>query len=351
MTTSHYKFDITLNIIMFVTIFFGFSFLAMAETEIPMSTVYMNTHPTVVNAWEPWFEEVLKKTEGKLQLTYYNPNTLASLADVFDSTMSGMIGIGGMDCARNPGKFPLYTVMELPGMAPNAESGSLILWNLYQKHPELQKEFRDINILWQWVSAPFQLHTTKTQIKNLADLKGLKIISWNKTSVNILKALGANAIMLPATDSYLALERGMADGILCPLAPIVSYKISEAVKYTTTCDIFVTPFWAGVGHPVWKSLPKSVQQVLQDTTGERMARLSGQSLDNGDLQDTKALKEQGHVFYTLSKEERALWMEAIKSLREDWVKEMEKLGYQNARAIMNDADNLSKQYTQAPPTN
>ena len=47
MTTSHYKFDITLNIIMFVTIFFGFSFLAMAATEIPMSTVYMNTHPTV----------------------------------------------------------------------------------------------------------------------------------------------------------------------------------------------------------------------------------------------------------------------------------------------------------------
>lgn len=348
MTTSYGKFDITSYIIMFIIIFFGFSSPVVATTEISMSTIYMSTHPTVVNAWEPWFEEVLKKTEGKIQLIYYNPNTLASLVDVFDSTMSGMIGIGGMDCARNPGKFPLYTVMELPGMAPSAESGSLILWNLYQKYPEFKKEFRDINVLWQWVSAPFQLHTTKTQIKNLADLKGLKIISWNKTSVNILKALGANAIMLPATDSYLALERGMADGILCPLAPIVSYKISEAVKYTTVCNLFVTPFWAGVGNSVWKSLPKFVQQVLQDTTGERMARLSGQSLDNGDLQDTKALKEQGHIFYTLSKEERTLWMKAIKSLREDWVKEMEKLGYQNARAIMNDADNLSKQYIQVP---
>ncbi len=346
MATFYYKFSIKSYVIIFIIIFFGFSFSSMAATEIPMSTIYMSTHPTVVNAWNPWFKEVLEKTKGEIQLTYYNPNTLASLADVFDSTKSGMIGIGGMDCARNPGKFPLYTVIELPGISPNAEIGSLILWNLYQKYPEFRKEFRDINILWQWVSAPFQLHTTKTQIKNLANLKGMKIIAWNKTSVNILKALGANAIMLPVTDSYLALERGMADGILCPLAPIVSYKISEAVKYTTVCNLFVTPFWAGVGNPIWKNLSKSAQQVLQDTTGERMARLSGQSLDNGDLQDTKILKKQNHIFYILPKEEKALWMEAIKSLREDWIKEMEKMGYHNARIIMKDIDNLSKQYSQ-----
>lgn len=317
---------------------------AMAETEIPMSTVYMNTHPTVVNAWQPWFQEVLEKTGGELKLTYYNPNTLASLPDVFDSTVSGMIGLGGMDCSRNPGKFPLYTVMELPGMAPNAECGSLVVWDLYQKYPELQKELSEINVLWQWVSATFQLHTTKKLVKTLGDLNGLKIIAWNKTSVNILKALGANAIMLPPTDSYLALERGMADGILCPLAPIVSFKISEAVNYTTVCDIFVTPFWAGFGHPIWESLPGSMQSVLTDTTGQRMARLSGLTLDEGAVRDAKRLEAQGHTFYTLPAAEKALWLNATTPLREAWVKEMESLGNKNARAIMEDAYRLSSQY-------
>ncbi len=320
--------------------------IAMAEMEVPMSTVYMNTHPTVVNAWQPWFTEVLKKTDGELKLTYFNPNTLASLPDVFDSTVSGMIGLGGMDCSRNPGKFPLYTVMELPGMAPSAECGSFVVWDLYQKYPELQKEFRDIKMLWQWVSATFQLHTTKKQVKTLADLKGLKVIDWNKTSASILKALGANAIMLPPTDSYLALERGMADGILCPLAPIVSFKISEAVNYTTVCDIFVTPFWAGFGHPVWESLPASVQQVLTDTTGQRMARLSGLTLDEGAFRDTKRLKEQGHTFYTLPAAEKARWLGATTSLKETWVKEMESMGHKNARAIMEDAYRLSNKYAE-----
>jgi TRAP-type C4-dicarboxylate transport system substrate-binding protein len=329
--------------LLFATFFMTGS-IAMAQTEIPMSTVYMNTHPTVVNAWQPWFNEVQKKTDGELKLTYYNPNTLASLPDVFDSTVSGMIGLGGMDFSRNPGKFPLYTVMELPGMAPSAECGSLVVWDLYQKYPEMQKELSEIKTLWQWVSATFQLHTTKKQVKTLADLKGLKIIAWNNTSVSILKALGANAIMLPPTDSYLALERGMADGILCPLAPIVSFKISEAVNYTTVCDIFVTPFWAGFGQQVWESLPESMHQVLVDTTGTSMARLSGQTLDKGALRDSKNLEKKGHTFYTLPTAEKAKWLDATSSLRETWVKEMESLGYKNARTIMEDAYRLSNQY-------
>ena len=318
---------------------------AMAEMELPVSTVYMNTHPTVVNVWQPWFNEVLKKTGNELKLTYYNPNTLASLADVYDSTVSGMIGIGGMDFSRNPGKFPLYTVMELPGMAPNAECGSLVVWELYQKYPEMQKALGDIKVLWEWVSATFQLHTTKKQVKTLADLKGLKIIAWNKTSVRILKVLGANAIMLAPTDSYLALERGMADGILCPLAPIISFKISEAVKYTTVCDIFVTPFWAGCGRPVWERLTEPMRQVLIDTTGNRMARLTGLSLDEGAFRDSKMLQAQGHVFYTLPAAEKALWLDATIPFREAWVKEMESLGYKNARPIMEDAYRLSTQYS------
>ncbi|MDT8377698.1 MAG: TRAP transporter substrate-binding protein DctP [Desulfotignum sp.] len=318
--------------------------LAMAQVELPMSTVYMNTHPTVVNAWQPWFSQVSEKTRGELKLIYYNPNTLASLPDVYDSTVSGMIGLGGMDFSRNPGKFPLYTVMELPGMAPSAECGSLVVWDLYQKYPEMQKELSEIKVLWQWVSATFQIHTTKKLVKNLADLKGLKIIAWNKTSVSILNALDANAIMIPPTDSYLALERGMADGILCPLAPIVSFKISEAVNYTTVCDLFVTPFWAGIGRQVWKSLPESAQQILTETTGESMASRSGLTLDEGALKDSRLLKEKGHAFYTLEAEEKAKWLDATTSLREEWVREMESLGHKNARAIMEDAYRLGKEY-------
>lgn len=318
--------------------------LAASKMDLSMTTVYMNAHPTVVNAWTPWFKEMAKLTDGKINISYYNPNTLTPLKDHYDSTISGMIGIGGNDTSRNAGKFPLSTVMELPGMAPSAECGSLVYWELYKKYPELQKEFKEVKVLWLWASATYQLHTTKKPIKTRADLEGLKIICWNRSSVEIMKTLGANPVMIPPTDSYLALERGMADGVLCPLAPIVSFKIAEAAKFTTVCDIFLNGFWAAMSHDLWNGLPPAYQKAFTETTGAVMAKKSGVTLDEGAVRDSQKLMKTGHKFIVLSKQERDGWLEATKPLREKWVKDMEGKGYKNARAIMEDAFRLSAQY-------
>lgn len=317
---------------------------APAETELTMTSVYMNAHPTVVNGWEPWFQEIAKATDGEIKIAYFNPNTLTPLADHYDSTISGMIGIGANDCSRNPGKFNLSTVLELPGLAPSAECGSLVFWELYKKYPELQKEYEQVRILWLWASAAYQLHTTKKQVKTLDDLKGLKIIAWNRTSVGILNALGANPIQVPPTDSYLALERGMADGVFCPLAPIISFKISDAAKYTTVCDLFLNGFWAGMSQDLWGSLSPKAQEAIQSTTGEAMARTCGVTLDQGAVGDAEKLTKNGHTFYVVPDAERANWIKAALPLQDKWVKDMEALGYKNARAIMEDAFRLSEQY-------
>ena len=160
----------------------------------------------------------------------------------------------------------------------------------------------------------------------------------------LTQALGANPVMVPPTDSYLALERGMADGVLCPLAPIISFKISEAAKFTTSCDIAVTGFWAGVSQDLWTSLDPEAQKAFSDTTGQVMADNSGKSLDQGAAGDAQRLKAAGHTFIELSEPERTAWLEATKPLREKWVQEMEAKGYKNARAIMEDAYQLSQKY-------
>jgi hypothetical protein len=56
------------------------------------------------------------------------------------------------------------------------------------------------------------------------------------------------------------------------------------------------------------------------------------------------MRDKGHTFYTLPVAEKALWLDATVSLREAWVKDMESLGYKNARSIMEDAYRLSNKY-------
>lgn len=314
------------------------------KLELPMSTIYMNTHPTVANAWTPWFKEMADLTGGNVEIAYFNPNTLCPVNDLYDATISGMVGIGGNGQSLTPGKFPLSSVLELPGMAPSAECGSLVMWELYKNHPEIQAEYKDIQLLWLWASATYQLHTTKKEVKTLEDAQGLKIIAWNRSAADIIKALGANPVQIGPTDTYLALERGMADGVLCPLAPIVSFKISDATKYTTVCDVLLNPFWAGMSHDVWKSLSDKDRAAFEKTTGEVMAKRSGVSLDQGAVSDVAKLRKVGHGFYLLPDAERDRWIAATAPLREAWVKDMESKGYKDARKLLDEAVSLSAKY-------
>ena len=50
--------------------------------------------------------------------------------------------------------------------------------------------------------------------------KGMKIISINPKIREILAKLGANPITMTPQDSYLALERGMAEGMAFPIEPL-----------------------------------------------------------------------------------------------------------------------------------
>lgn len=305
--------------------------------ELSFSAEYMEAHPTVVNGWKPWMKELGEKSGGKLKINYFNPNTLCPTREIYTATVAGTVDIGGSYCGNTPGKFPVSELLELPMIAPSAEAGSLLAWQMYQKYPEWRDEYKESKLLWQWASATFQLHTTKKLVKSLEDLKGMKIIGWSPKMLENIKLLGANPVEMTTTDTYLALQRGMADGVMCPLAPLKSYKISDAAKYHTIVDLSVGPFFGVMNTAKYNSLPPDVKKLLDETTGEKMAQICGKTLDQGAVADSKWLKENGHTFYVLTADEKKKWLEAVRPAHEKWVKDMEAKGYKNAGAMLEDA--------------
>ena len=315
------------------------------KLQLNFASVYMNRHNTVVNGFKPWMKEIEEKTNGRVKMNYFDPNTLCPMKEHWDSTVMGAVDFGTNYCPFNPGKFVLAEAMEMPLIVPSAEAGSLVTWELYNKYPEWRAQFKDAKLLWQWTSATYQLHTKSQMIRTLEDLKGKKIIGWSPKLLQMIKLLGASPIDITSTDSYLAIERGMADGVLCPLAPIRSFKISDAAKYHTIIDMNVGPFWAAMNTALWDSLPADIRKVFEETTGEKMARICGQTLDQGAVADSQWLKKQGgHEFYVVPEQEKARWFKAVTPLHEEWIKRAEKRGFKNARAILDDAVRLGKKY-------
>jgi len=312
---------------------------------IKAASEYPDKHPTVRNGWFPWIEDLKKQTNGGLVIQFFNPNTLVPQKEAYDALISGAADMIFNVTWRNQGKFPLADVIALPMLFNGAEAGSLTIWDLYNAYPEWREEYKDMKLLWQWTSATVNLHTKRTPVKTLADLQGMKIIGWNPRNLDMIKSLGANPIEIGPPDTYLALERGMADGVMCPIAPMRAFKISDAAKYHTIIDLNLDSFYAGINWKKWSSLPDEYKSILEKTTGRHMAQVSGKTLDDGAIADSAWMKKQGHTFYVLPKEEKKMWRAKLKYMDEAWLKSMAEKGYKNAPKIYEDTLKLAEKYS------
>jgi TRAP-type transport system periplasmic protein len=324
---------------------FTVSTMAADTYSLKFVSEYPDKHPTVKNGFLPWIQEVKDLSQGRLDITFFNPNALVPARQVWGSVIAGVADIAASPSHWVHGKLKVDPVIQLPMMFNGAEAGSLTTWQLSQATPEWKKQYSQVKVLWHWASALFEVHTKNKLIRNLEDLKGLKMIGWNPQIRNIIKTLGANSVEVTPHDTYLALERGMADGVMCPIAPMKVYKITDVAKKHTIVDLMADPFYAVMNKQKWNSLPSDLQKILEDTTGERMARISGKTLDEGSIRDVVWMKSKGHEFYVLPAAEKARWQEKVSSIHEGWITKMEGQGYGNARKIHTETLRLGKKYS------
>lgn len=285
---------------------------------------YAISHPCVELVWKPFMKKAENTFPGKqgLSFDYFATNELFPETEGIMAVADGRVDFGRVRPSLFPGKMNLLSIVDVPGLFSNAITGSLVMQELIEAFPEIRKELPPNSVPFtSWVSATYQIHTIKP-VKSLAELKGHKLVVWDAVTIEIAKALGANPIRLPSPDTYLALSKGMADGVLCPMAPVRSFKISEATKYHLMLNTGVTGFSINVHKPLWDEMPADMQNWLKENGGINMALALGKSLEDGAKEDGDWMKKQGHEFYELSEQDHAAMMAALSPFLEHWKTEV-----------------------------
>ena len=322
----------------------GPAWSADKKYELNFSSEYPPKHPTIVNGYIPMFKEIKEKSKGRLVITYFPPNALCPNREHYVALANGVVDMAFTPQGFSAGKMPLAAVSSLPLMFESSEAGGMAIWNLYKKFPEWRAEYKEIKTLWHHVSALFELHMVKDQVKTLEDLKGKKIIVWLPAVRKLATALGANPVETNSHDTYLALQRGMADGVICPIAPMRAFKITEVTKHHTLLGLGVDSFWGGINKKSYDNLPPDLQKLLMSYMGDHICRLSGKTLDDGAARDTEWMKSKGHTIYVLPPAEKKRWIAKVRPLHENYVKEMKAKGYKNAQAIYDAAVQGGKEF-------
>ncbi|NWG02630.1 MAG: TRAP transporter substrate-binding protein [Syntrophaceae bacterium] len=300
-----------------------------------------------VHALQPWVKKVEDATKGKVKIEVYYSQTLAKGPDIWNAVKSGIADMGWCFHGYWPGMTPLSDVISLPALPfTTGEKGSEILWKLYEKFPEIQKEFQDVKPLMLWTSHPYLLITTKKQVKTLEDIKGLKIRQTGGPPTDQMKALGGVPMLIPMPDNYISMQKGVIDGMGAPWEAIHAFRLYEVVKFYTQVPFPAVYFSMSMNKNKWNSLPKDVQDAIMSVSGLEGSKFWGHNFfDTAKNGVYEKAKETGReiVYYELPPEERAKWLEVGgKPIWRDWVKKMEEKGLTSAQKILDATLELAK---------
>jgi len=172
-----------------------------------------------------------------------------------------------------------------------------------------------------WENGFRQITNGRRPINNAADISGLKIrVIQNPLFIDTFNTLGANALPMPFTELYNALEQRTVDGQENPTATILSSKFYEVQKYLVLSKHIYSVWVLLLSKKTWDSLAPVEQKAIQEAAREATLFERKTIRDYGD-KALGELKKNGMQVTEFSAPEQAKLRDKLKPVVEKFSKE------------------------------
>ncbi len=306
--------------------------------ELTYSIFFPAPHKNTVLATQ-WAEEINKRTNGRVKITMFPGGTLTPADKCYDGVVKGLSDIGMSVVSYTRGRFPLTEVIDLPLGYKSGLAATKLVNAFYKKFKP--KEFDDTKVMYLHAHGPGILNTKKP-VSKLEDLKGMKIRSTG-TVAKIVAALGATPVAMPMPETYDALQKGIAEGVMCPVEALEGWKLGEVIKSTTLNygSAYTIAFFVVMNKDRWNSLPPDIQKTIEQVNEEWIEK-TGKSWDEIDKSGMEFTKKLGNQVIQLSKEEDERWVKAVRPVFDEYVKSMKEKGLPGEEALKFCLEELKK---------
>ncbi len=277
-----------------------------------------------------WAKELEKRTQGKVAVQYYPAASLVEAKNTYDAVTKGAVDIGLGCFAYTPGRFPLMEVIDLPLGYKSGHMATKMVNEFYRKFRPA--ELSGVKVLYLHAHGPGILHSRKP-VQGLEDVRG-KTIRSTGLSADIVAALGGVPVSMPMTESYYALNNGLADGIMTPMESLLDFKLGEVVRYSVEDfgAAYTTAFFLVMNRAKWNSLPKDVQGVIESLNEEFVER-QGKLWDDLDREGREFTLAKGNKIVQLTREESGRWRDQVKPLLNSYVRKVKARGLPGDEAL------------------
>jgi tripartite ATP-independent transporter DctP family solute receptor len=253
---------------LFVCAATGASAAEIKDRNIKFPIVNQMDHPQGLGA-KKFADLVEQKSGGKMKVKVYPGGTLGGEQQVASAMQGGTIEASMMAPAQLVGMIKEFVILDFPFAFANERQADAVLdgpvgKKLMAKLPE--KGLIGLGFMEQGYRS---ITNSKRPVNKIEDIQGLKIRTiLNPLYVDMLNALGANAVPMPFPELYTALESKAVDGQENPYATAEASKFYEVQKYMSATKHIYNPQMMLVSKKFWDQLSADEKKILETSALE-----------------------------------------------------------------------------------
>jgi TRAP-type C4-dicarboxylate transport system substrate-binding protein len=310
----------------------------------PQSNVWLNMH-------KAWMNKVEKESGGRIKFEAYPAMQLGGTpVQLYDQARDGVVDIIWTLPGNTAGRFPRIEVFELPFMMNNAEATSKAYWEYVQTMAA--DEFKDTHVIALHVHGPGVIHTVDKPVKNVADMRGLKMRAPTRQVTKLMGALGAIPVGMPLPGIPDALSKGTINGAVIPWEVVPAVKVHELTKFHAEFDpaggsLYTTTFVMAMNKAKYNALPPDLKKIIDNNSGMETSAWLGKVQQEGDVPGRKSASDRNNTIFTVGPEEAQEFRRKSRALEVEWVEDMNKRGH-DGRKLIDTARALIEKHAKSP---
>lgn len=248
-------------------------------------------------------EEVAKASDGKLKVRTFASASLGSDDQMQNALIGGAQEMMVGSTATLVGISKEMAVWDTPFLFTDPLQADQVLDGPVGRQVMDKLEEKGLVGLVYWENGFRNVTNSARPIEKLEDFNGIKLrVMPNPVFIDTFKRMGANAVPLPFSELFTALETKAVDGQENPYNTILSSKFYEVQKYLSVTNHVYSPWIVTVSKRWWDGLSATEQGILMDAA-EKARDAEREDTRREASQALAALKERGMQINEVSPEE------------------------------------------------
>ena len=233
--------------------------VAQAQTKWDMPTPYADTEFQTKNNYQ-FAEDVKKATNGALDIKVHSANSLIKNPEIKRAVQTGQVQIGEIFKPNLGPEDPVFELDAIPFFAASYREARALL---EVSRPAISEKLlkQGLRVLYM-VPWPSQAFFTKKPINSVAELKGMKMRTYNAQTARLAQLMGTVPTTVQATEIPQAFSSGIIDTMFTSAPTAVTTKAWDYTKFVYDTQAWVPKNVVFVNERAFQALPEAVRRAV-----------------------------------------------------------------------------------------